>query len=93
MEYRRAAKDRFFLGSSSKGRLKAERDEARCRADIWRNTLVNSPHKLSLEKFEAYGTLRLTIPTTNFKPNSTPDKLNTNPHIAKHLAEGRHVYL
>lgn len=83
MEYSEESCKRQFLYREQfkrKTQNKAEKHEAKCRADTERNilTVANSPHKVSLEKFEACGALRLTIVTINFKPNSTPGQINTN---------------
>lgn len=81
MEYSEESCKRQFLSGEQfkrKTQNKAEKHEAKCRADTERNILANSPHKVSLEKFEVCGALRLTIVTINFKPNSTSDKTNTN---------------
>lgn len=64
------------------------REEQTLRETLWH---ISPPrHKVSLELFDSYGTLRITKETINFQASPSPDQIKSNTH-SKALIE-REVY-
>lgn len=65
------------------------REEQALRETLW-HISPHPRHKVSLELFDSYGTLRITKETINFQASPSPDQIKSNTH-SKALIE-REVY-